>query len=107
MLAAFVQFWAELRPIISFLLRLRRRPADLEPSLHMMRRHRCARPSKGRFTRQRYDGPGAIQGKHRQYLLRKELIATQDGVTIRYTGGQLDQADLLIFLLFLLFLLLP
>ena len=37
---------------------------------------------------------GAIQGKGRRYLLRKELIATQDGVTIRYTGGQLDQADL-------------
>ena len=36
----------------------------------------------------------AIQGKGRQYILRKELIATQDGVTIRYTGGQLDQADL-------------
>jgi len=36
----------------------------------------------------------AIQGKGRQYMLRKELIATQDGVTIRYTGGQLDQADL-------------
>ena len=29
----------------------------------------------------------AIQGKGRQYMLRKELIATQDGVTIRYTGG--------------------
>ena len=29
----------------------------------------------------------AIQGKGRQYILRKELIATQDGVTIRYTGG--------------------
>ena len=36
----------------------------------------------------------AIQGKGRQYMLRKELIATQDGVSIRYTGGQLDQADL-------------
>ena len=36
----------------------------------------------------------AIQGKGRQYMDRKELIATQDGVTIRYTGGQLDQADL-------------
>ena len=36
----------------------------------------------------------AIQGKRRQYILRKELIATQDGVRIRYTGGQLDQADL-------------
>ena len=30
----------------------------------------------------------------RQYMRRKELIATQDGVTIRYTGEQLDQADL-------------
>ena len=37
---------------------------------------------------------GAIQGKGRRYMLRKELIATQDGITIRYTGGQLDQADL-------------
>ena len=36
----------------------------------------------------------AIQGKGRQYMLRKELIATQDGGRIRYTGGQLDQADL-------------
>ena len=36
----------------------------------------------------------AIQGKNRAGLLRKELIATQDGVTIRYTGWQLDQADL-------------
>ena len=36
----------------------------------------------------------AIQGKGRQYMDRKELIATQDGVTIRYTGGQLGQADL-------------
>ena len=36
----------------------------------------------------------AIQGKSRQYMLRKELIATQDGVRIRYTGAQLDQADL-------------
>ena len=36
----------------------------------------------------------AIQGKGRQYMLRKELVATQDGVRIRYTGGQLDQADL-------------
>ena len=32
--------------------------------------------------------------KDRQYMHRKELIATQDGVTIRYTGEQLDQADL-------------
>ena len=36
----------------------------------------------------------AIQGKNRVGLLRKELIATQDGVRIRYTGAQLDQADL-------------
>ena len=36
----------------------------------------------------------AIQGKTRQYLLREQLIATQDGITIRYTGQQLDQADL-------------
>ena len=36
----------------------------------------------------------AIQGKNRIGLLRKELIATQDGVRIRYTGAQLDQADL-------------
>ena len=36
----------------------------------------------------------AIQGKTRQYMLRKELLATQDGVRIRYTGAQLDQADL-------------
>ena len=36
----------------------------------------------------------AIQGKNRAGLLRKVLIATQDGVTIRYTGWQLDQADL-------------
>ena len=32
--------------------------------------------------------------KDRQYMHRKELLATQDGVTIRYTGAQLDQADL-------------
>lgn len=32
--------------------------------------------------------------KDRQYMRRKELIATQDGVTIKYTGEQLDQADL-------------
>ena len=32
--------------------------------------------------------------KDRQYMHRKELIATQDGVTIRYTGEQLDQSDL-------------
>ena len=36
----------------------------------------------------------AIQGKNRVGLLRKVLIATQDGVRIRYTGAQLDQADL-------------
>ena len=36
----------------------------------------------------------AIQGKTRQYMLREQLIATQDGITIRYTGQQLDQADL-------------
>ena len=36
----------------------------------------------------------AIQGKGRRYMDRKQLIATQDGVTIRYSGGQLDQADL-------------
>ena len=27
-------------------------------------------------------------------MRRKELIAAQDGITIRYTGEQLDQADL-------------
>ena len=27
-------------------------------------------------------------------MLRKELVSTQDGITIRYTGAQLDQADL-------------
>ena len=32
--------------------------------------------------------------KDRQYMRRKELITTQDGVTIKYTGEQLDQADL-------------
>ena len=36
----------------------------------------------------------AVQGKTRQYMLREQLLATQDGVTIRYTGAQLDQADL-------------
>ena len=36
----------------------------------------------------------AIQGKGRIAMHRQELIATQDGVTIRYTGDQLDQADL-------------
>ena len=32
--------------------------------------------------------------KDRQYMQRQELIAAQDGITIRYTGEQLDQADL-------------
>ena len=32
--------------------------------------------------------------KDRQYMRRKELIAAQDGITIRYTGEQLDQTDL-------------
>ena len=32
--------------------------------------------------------------KDRRYMRRQELLATQDGVTIRYTGEQLDQADL-------------
>ena len=36
----------------------------------------------------------AIQGKGRQYMKAATLIATQDGVTIQYTGQQLDQADL-------------
>ena len=36
----------------------------------------------------------AVQGKDRQYMHRQELIAAQDGITIRYTGEQLDQADL-------------
>ena len=36
----------------------------------------------------------AIQGKTRQSGLSEQLIATQEGVTIRYTGAQLDQADL-------------
>lgn len=35
----------------------------------------------------------AIQGKGRRYM-REELIAVQEGVEIRYTGAQLDQADL-------------
>ena len=35
----------------------------------------------------------AIQGKGRRYM-REELIATQQDVEIRYTGAQLDQADL-------------
>ena len=32
--------------------------------------------------------------KDRQYMHRQELIAAQDGITIRYTGEQLDQSDL-------------
>ena len=36
----------------------------------------------------------AIQGKTRHRGLSEQLIATQDGVTIQYTGAQLDQADL-------------
>ena len=32
--------------------------------------------------------------KDRQYMHRQELITAQDGITIRYTGEQLDQADL-------------
>ena len=36
----------------------------------------------------------AIQGKTRAATLRKELVAAQRGVTIRYTGWQLDQSDL-------------
>ena len=36
----------------------------------------------------------AIQGKGRAAMLRKELIAAQRGITIRYTGWQLDQSDL-------------
>lgn len=36
----------------------------------------------------------AIQGKNRAATLRKELVAAQRGVTIRYTGWQLDQSDL-------------
>jgi hypothetical protein len=35
----------------------------------------------------------AIQGKERR-AMQRELLATQKGVTIRYTGWQLDQADL-------------
>ena len=35
----------------------------------------------------------AIQGKGRRYM-REELIAAQQGIEIRYTGAQLDQADL-------------
>ena len=36
----------------------------------------------------------AIQGKTRHSGLSEQPIATQGGVTIRYTGAQLDQADL-------------
>ena len=32
--------------------------------------------------------------KDRQYMHRQELIAVQGGITIRYTGEQLDQSDL-------------
>jgi hypothetical protein len=35
----------------------------------------------------------AIQGKTRRYLDR-ELLAVHDGVKIKFTGKQLDQADL-------------
>ena len=35
----------------------------------------------------------AIQGKGRRYL-EGELLAAQDGITIRYTGARLDQSDL-------------
>ena len=35
----------------------------------------------------------AIQGKERR-AMQRELLATQKGVSIRYTGWQLDQADL-------------
>lgn len=35
----------------------------------------------------------AIQGKHRQYL-KRELLAVQQGMEIRFTGMQLDQSDL-------------
>ena len=36
----------------------------------------------------------AIQGKGRIAMLRKDLVAAQRGITIRYTGWQLDQSDL-------------
>ena len=36
----------------------------------------------------------AIEGKHRQYFKRKTVLATQNGITIRYTGLQLTQTDL-------------
>ena len=35
----------------------------------------------------------AVQGKDRRYL-KRELLATVDGITIRFTGMQLDQSDL-------------
>ena len=35
----------------------------------------------------------AVQGKGRRYM-REELIAAQQGIEIRYTGAQLNQADL-------------
>jgi hypothetical protein len=35
----------------------------------------------------------AIQGKERQ-ALKREMLATQKGITIRFTGWQLDQSDL-------------
>jgi len=35
----------------------------------------------------------AIQGKGRRYMDR-ELLASQDGITVRFTGKQLNQADL-------------
>ena len=35
----------------------------------------------------------AIQGKGRRYL-EGELLAAQDGITVRYTGARLDQSDL-------------
>ena len=36
----------------------------------------------------------AVQGKGRAAMLRQELVAAQRGITIRYTGWQLDQSDL-------------
>ena len=36
----------------------------------------------------------AIQGKGRRWLMSEELLATQQGITIRFTGTQLDQSDL-------------
>ena len=35
----------------------------------------------------------AIQGKDRQYM-KEVVLASQDGITIKYTGEQLNQADL-------------